>query len=148
MRNIAFFDTKPYDRIYFDQHNDSQEFSIRYFENKLGRETAILARDCEGVIAFVNDEIDAQTFQLAGHLDFFAEIHAAARALLPVPQRGVENFDSSVHAAITFHSSFWGVRNSDMEQPIQRCKSKRKTKKPPSRKRRGLESSRGTTLVG
>lgn len=56
MRKLAFFDTKPYDRIWFDKLNSKYE--IIYFENKLNPQTARLAGGCEAVCAFVNDIID------------------------------------------------------------------------------------------
>ena len=56
MKKIAFFDTKPYDRIWFDEYNESLE--IDYFEGKLTPKTCKLVRGYDGVIAFVNDEID------------------------------------------------------------------------------------------
>ena len=56
MKKIAFFDTKPYDKIWFDKFND--EFDIDYFEGKLTPKTCKLVRDYDGVVAFVNDDID------------------------------------------------------------------------------------------
>lgn len=56
MKKIAFFDTKPYDKIWFDKFND--EFEIDYFEGKLTPKTCKLVRDYDGVVAFVNDDID------------------------------------------------------------------------------------------
>ena len=56
---IAFFDTKAYDKIWFEQLKGGHD--IKYFENKLNADTAILAQGCRCVIAFVNDEIDKKT---------------------------------------------------------------------------------------
>ncbi len=56
MKKIAFFDTKPYDKIWFDKFND--QFEIDYFEGKLTPKTCKLVRDYDGVVAFVNDDID------------------------------------------------------------------------------------------
>ncbi|WP_099204034.1 2-hydroxyacid dehydrogenase [Scatolibacter rhodanostii] len=56
MKKIAFFDTKPYDRQWFDSLNTKYE--IVYFENKLSPQTAQLANGFDGVCAFVNDTID------------------------------------------------------------------------------------------
>ena len=47
MRTITFFDTKPYDRVYFDQLAEKYGFAINYVEEKLTRYTAAL----EGVKA-------------------------------------------------------------------------------------------------
>lgn len=59
MEKIAFFDTKPYDRIWFDRLN--KDFEIQYFESRLRPESARLAEGCKAVCAFVNDEINAKT---------------------------------------------------------------------------------------
>lgn len=59
MYKIAFFDTKPYDKIWFDRLNPGYE--IVYFESKLNRHTAPLAAGCQAVCAFVNDTVDGFT---------------------------------------------------------------------------------------
>lgn len=61
VRTIAFFDTKPYDRERFDVLSPEYGFQLKYIESKLGPQSAILADGCDGVIAFVNDTIDAET---------------------------------------------------------------------------------------
>lgn len=57
MQNIAFYDTKPYDKVWFDRLNQNQ-YNIKYFDTKLNADTAILAKEADCVIAFVNDTID------------------------------------------------------------------------------------------
>lgn len=57
MKTIAFFDTKSYDRETFSDYN-SDEYNIRFFENKLNRDTVSMAACCDAVCAFVNDTID------------------------------------------------------------------------------------------
>ncbi len=64
MSRICFFDTKPYDKIYFDMFKDKFGFEIDYFEPKLNADTAIMARGYEVVVAFVNDTIDAKTIDI------------------------------------------------------------------------------------
>lgn len=59
MEKLAFFDTKPYDREWFDRLNKS--FEIRYFESRLRPESARLAEGCRAVCAFVNDDIGKDT---------------------------------------------------------------------------------------
>lgn len=59
-RKIAFYDTKPYDRIWFDRLGH-EGLKFKYFENKLNEDTAKLAAGSEGIVAFVNDVIDEQT---------------------------------------------------------------------------------------
>ncbi len=57
MKKLAFFDTKPYDKLWFDRANTGYE--IVYFETKLNARTARLAAGCDAVCAFVNDTVDA-----------------------------------------------------------------------------------------
>ncbi len=57
MKKIAFFDTKPYDKMWFDKLNN-KEYEFKYFENKLNEDTAYMAAGCNGAVAFVNDEIN------------------------------------------------------------------------------------------
>lgn len=59
MERIAFFDTKPYDRIWFDRLNT--EYDIKYIDYRLTPDTAVSARGCKAVVAFVNDTIDSET---------------------------------------------------------------------------------------
>lgn len=63
MNKICFFDTKPYDKIYFEALKDQYDIEIEYFEPKLGPKTAFMAKDYEAVVAFVNDNIDKQTIE-------------------------------------------------------------------------------------
>ena len=58
---IAFFDTKPYDRIWFEPLSREHGCHIKFFEYKLNADTAVLADGCEVACAFVNDTIDAQS---------------------------------------------------------------------------------------
>ncbi len=58
---IAFFDTKPYDRAYFERINARYGFEIKYYPARLGADTAALAAGYDAVCAFVNDEIDRPT---------------------------------------------------------------------------------------
>ena len=57
--NVAFFDTKPYDRVYFDKFN--KNYNIKYFESKLNKDSAVLAKNCKAVVSFVNDNVDKET---------------------------------------------------------------------------------------
>jgi len=59
LKTVAFFDAKPYDIESFKQYN-SDEIKIRFFENKLNRDTVSIAACCDAVCAFVNDNIDSQ----------------------------------------------------------------------------------------
>lgn len=59
MEKIAFFDTKPYDRKWFDELNT--DFKFKYHEHKLTADSAELAKGCRAVVAFVNDTLDKET---------------------------------------------------------------------------------------
>jgi len=61
MKTIAFYDTKPYDRVSFDAQNESYGCVINYFTERLNQHTASFAVGADVVCAFVNDAIDAPT---------------------------------------------------------------------------------------
>lgn len=61
MITISFYDTKPYDKKYFNIINEQYGFTINYFETKLSAKTAKLAEGSDAVCAFVNDDVSAPT---------------------------------------------------------------------------------------
>lgn len=61
MITISFYDTKPYDKKYFNIINEQYGFTINYFETKLSARTAKLAEGSDAVCAFVNDDVSAPT---------------------------------------------------------------------------------------
>lgn len=61
MLTISFYDTKPYDKEYFNLINEQYGFTINYFETKLNARTAKLSEGSDAVCAFVNDDISAPT---------------------------------------------------------------------------------------
>lgn len=61
MNKVAFFDTKPYDKIYFDELKGEYGIEIEYFESKLSPRTAVMAKGARGVVAFVNDDVGRET---------------------------------------------------------------------------------------
>ena len=68
MNKICFFDTKPYDKIFFEQLKKQYGIEIEYFEPKLGPKTAFMAKGYEAVVAFVNDTLDEETIQILAEL--------------------------------------------------------------------------------
>ncbi len=56
---IAFFDAKDYDRPAFDKFAARENIQIKYFDTRLGQDTAALARGFDGVCIFVNDDLSA-----------------------------------------------------------------------------------------
>lgn len=59
MDKAAFYDTKPYDRIWFERLQGKYGVELSFLEYKLSPETAILARGSGAVCAFVNDDLGA-----------------------------------------------------------------------------------------
>lgn len=53
---IAFYDTKPYDKIWFEPIANEKGFEIIFLEEKLNDKTAVLAKGCDAVCIFVNDD--------------------------------------------------------------------------------------------
>lgn len=87
METIAFFDAKPYDRVWFERLNPGYE--LRYFECRLNRETAVLARGCAGVCAFVQDEVDT---------DVISALCAGGCRIVAMRCAGVNNVDAQAAA--------------------------------------------------
>ena len=61
---IAFFDTKPYDRTYFEDILDKYNIEIKFFPARLGPDTAALVAGFDGVCVFVNDRVDSKTAEM------------------------------------------------------------------------------------
>ncbi len=62
MKKVAMFDTKPYDKIWFDKWNNNR-YEIHYFEGKLTEDTVSLTKGYEAVCAFVNDDINSNVIE-------------------------------------------------------------------------------------
>ncbi len=60
---IAFYDTKPYDRVWFDRLSPEFGFSIQYIEERISVDNCVLAEGCDAVCVFVNDHVDATVLQ-------------------------------------------------------------------------------------
>lgn len=60
---IAFFDTKPYDKVWFSKLSEEYNYTIKFHEYRLNADTAQLAAGYESVCAFVNDVIDKDTIE-------------------------------------------------------------------------------------
>lgn len=61
MKKIAFYDAKPYDKLWFDKLNKNYE--ITYFEEKLNHHTAKFTDEFDAVCAFVNDDINGKAIE-------------------------------------------------------------------------------------
>ncbi|MDF2542488.1 MAG: 2-hydroxyacid dehydrogenase [Herbinix sp.] len=84
MNKICFFDTKPYDKTYFDTLKEQYNIEIEYFEPKLGPKTAFMAKGYEAVVAFVNDNIDKETIDI---------LHQNGTGLVAMRCAGYNNVD-------------------------------------------------------
>lgn len=62
MKKVAMFDTKPYDKIWFDRLNDDR-YEMHYFEGKLTPDTVSLTKGYEVVCAFVNDDVNGEVIE-------------------------------------------------------------------------------------
>ena len=60
---VAFFDTKPYDREFFEEANKKFGFELTFFEARLNPNTARMAEGFDAVSAFVNDDVSEATIK-------------------------------------------------------------------------------------
>ncbi|MDE5781177.1 MAG: 2-hydroxyacid dehydrogenase [Lachnospiraceae bacterium] len=60
---IAFFSTKPYDKIWFEPLGSDYGYDFLFLEAKLCEETVQLAHGCDGVCAFVNDDLNGNVIK-------------------------------------------------------------------------------------
>lgn len=60
---IAFFSTKPYDKIWFEPMGKEYGFEIHFYEMPFQEETITLARGYDAVCIFVNDYVNAKMIQ-------------------------------------------------------------------------------------
>ncbi len=61
---IAFFDAKGYDKPSFEKYAGEAGITIKFYETKLCEDTVTLARGCDGVCVFVNDEVSATVIDM------------------------------------------------------------------------------------
>ncbi len=57
---IAFFSTKPYDKIWFEPMGKDYGFDIRFYEVPFNSDTIYLAKNYDAICVFVNDYITAE----------------------------------------------------------------------------------------
>lgn len=61
---ITMFDTKPYDKKYFEEINQNYGFDIKYLESTLGENSAIMAKGSDVVCPFVNCNVDKKVIDI------------------------------------------------------------------------------------
>lgn len=64
--SVAFYDSKPYDRAFFEKALQAEEAGIRWSFHKfrLSAETAPMAKGAQAVCVFVNDVVDAACLEV------------------------------------------------------------------------------------
>jgi D-lactate dehydrogenase len=60
---IAFYDTKPYDKIWFAPLAKEMGIEIQFLETKLNKDTVRLSKGCDAVCIFVNDSADKEVIK-------------------------------------------------------------------------------------
>ncbi len=60
MLNFAVFDAREYDRPGLEKYSKGKNISFKYYETKLNPDTVRLAKGYDGVVVFVNDNVNAE----------------------------------------------------------------------------------------
>ncbi len=92
---IAFYSTKPYDRIYFEPMSSDYDVDIHFFEVPCNKETVMLAAGYDALCIFVNDYLNEAMLEQLSQMGIKAvllrcagfnnvDIKAAARLNIPV----------------------------------------------------------------
>lgn len=61
---IAFYDTKEYDKVWFEKLAVEYGYEIIFYESRFVADTAILANGCDAVCLFVNDIVDEKSVNM------------------------------------------------------------------------------------
>lgn len=67
MIQVAFYDTKEYDKAAFEPYGAQKDIQFRFLETKLNADTVALAAGCDAVCVFVNDQVDAAVIDRLHH---------------------------------------------------------------------------------
>ena len=91
MNTVAFYDTKPYDREYFERAPESSRLRRQFHEFRLTTETAASVDGAQAVCVFVNDRLDAPCLQ---------QLHQAGVRLVALRCAGFNNVDLAAAKAL------------------------------------------------
>ena len=61
---IAFFSTKPYDKVFFERENEIYGFQFNFYETHLGPHIVNAIENEEVVCVFVNDKLNRQVIEI------------------------------------------------------------------------------------
>ncbi|MBN2350513.1 MAG: 2-hydroxyacid dehydrogenase [Bacteroidales bacterium] len=81
---IAFFDSKPYDRDFFNELNKQFNFDIKYHKFHLTPDNIVLAQGADVVVIFVNDIVNA---------DMIGRLNEYGVKLIALRSSGFNNVD-------------------------------------------------------
>jgi D-lactate dehydrogenase len=81
---ITFFSTQPYDKSFFEKHNNQFGFEIDFFEASLNVKTVHLINKSEAVCVFVNDHVNA---------DVVVQLASAGVKIIALRCAGFNNVD-------------------------------------------------------
>lgn len=84
MISVAFYDAKAYDRPSFEKYGNLHGVSFKFLETKLNGDTAELAKGCEVVCVFVNDDVGAAVID---------KLYAVGVKLIALRSAGYNNVD-------------------------------------------------------
>ena len=84
MIQVAFYDTKEYDKPSFEQYGGQHGVQFRFLETKLNEDTVELARGCDAVCVFVNDTVNAAVIE---------RLHEYGVKLIALRSAGYNNVD-------------------------------------------------------
>ena len=84
MNTVAFYDTKPYDREYFECAPEASRLRLQFHEFRLTSETAASVNGAQAVCVFVNDRLDAPCLK---------QLHDAGIRLVALRCAGFNNVD-------------------------------------------------------
>ena len=84
MIQVAFYDTKEYDKAAFEPYGAQKGIRFRFLETKLNADTVALAEGCDAVCVFVNDQVDAAVID---------RLHQYGVRLIALRSAGYNNVD-------------------------------------------------------
>ena len=91
MNTVAFYDTKPYDREYFERAPEASRLRRQFHEFRLTSETAASVDGAQAVCVFVNDRLDASCLE---------QLHKAGVRLVALRCAGFNNVDLAAAQAL------------------------------------------------
>ena len=91
MTTIAFYDTKSYDREYFERAPEASRLRLQFHEFRLTSETAASVEGAQAVCVFVNDRLDASCLK---------QLHQSGVRLVALRCAGFNNVDLAAAQAL------------------------------------------------